>query len=196
MNIKIAKTMLALCIIYIVGFYILKFIFPDQLLLVVTDPNILKFGEFIESSIIIKIIYWLITGFITFYLFTSASKGSFRLKWYELIYVLCATIINILITTYLPDLMVHTSISLMFILAWLCKGKISYATITFVIHGFLQQFLFSIRGFDTIIMNINTASGLILTIERYVWLVILGLVFYLREKKHGIHLSTISKQNG
>ena len=196
MNIKIAKTMLTLCIIYMVGFYILKFIFPDYLLLVVTDPNILKFGQFIESSIIVKIAYWLITGFTTFYLFTSASKGSFKLKWYEILYVLGATIINILITTYLPDLMVHTSTSLMFILAWLCKGKLSYSTITFVIHGFLSQFLFSIRGFETVIMQINTASGLILTIEGYVWMIILGLVFYLREKKNGIHTTTISQQDG
>ena len=49
MNIKIAKTMLILCIVYIVAFYILKFIFPEQLLLVVTDPNILKVGQFLES---------------------------------------------------------------------------------------------------------------------------------------------------
>ena len=196
MNIKIAKTMLILCIIYIVAFYILKFIFPEQLLLVVTDPNILKFGSFIESSIFIKIAYWVITGFTTFYLFASASKGSFKLKWYEILYVLGATTINILVTTYLPDLMVHTSTSLMLLLAWLCKGKLSYSVITFVIHGFLSQFLFSIRGFETVIMNINTASGLILTIEGYVWMIILGLVFYLKEKKDGIHTSTISQQNG
>lgn len=196
MNIKIAKTMLILCVVYMIGFYILKFIFPDLLLLTIVDQNILTFGKFLESHIAILEIYYCITGFITFYLFICASRGSFRLNWKELIYLLCAVAINELITWFLPELMVHTSASLMLLLAWLCKGKLSYTTISFVIHGYLSQFLFSIRGFETVITQINTASGFILTIEGYVWMIILGLLFYLKEKKHGTHITTISQQDG
>ena len=46
----IARTLLALCIIYMIGFYILKFIFPEYLLLAITDENVLKAGVFIESN--------------------------------------------------------------------------------------------------------------------------------------------------
>lgn len=196
MNIKIAKTMLALCIIYIVGFYILKFIFPDTLLLVVTDPTILKFGQFVESWKGYTHIIQTLSTFLTLYLFTSASRWCFKLKWYHALYLLGGTVITNLILYLLPELYTHVSISIMLLLAMLMKGKLSYTAITFSIHGLLSQFLFSIRGFETIVMKYNMASGLALAIECYVWLVLLALLFYLKEKKNGRISTTIPKQNG
>lgn len=193
MNIKIAKTMLILCIIYIMGLYILKFIFPEQLLLVITDDNILKFGEFIESWTGYVHIIQMLSTWITLYLFTSASKGNFKLKWYHVIYLTCGTIISNLILYIYPSLYTHISTSIMLLLAMLMKGKLSYTAITFSIHGLLSQFLFSIRGFETIIMKYNMASGLVLATECYVWLVLLALLFYLKEKKNGRISPTISK---
>ena len=190
MNKKIAKTLLILCSIYIVAFYVIKLIFPDILLQEITDPNILKLGEFIQNHIVITYIYYILSTYLTFYLFVSASKGNFKLKWQELLYILGGTAICILVSKLKPDLYVHTSTSVMFLLAWICKGKLSYSTISFVVHGFLSQFLTSIRGFETIITQINIASGIVLSFECWVWLLMLGLLFYLREKKNE-HSSTI-----
>lgn len=196
MNIKIAKTLLTLSIIYIVGFYVIKFIFPDFLLLQITDQNILSLGRFIESNEIFLRIYYCLSTFLTFYLFVCASRGNFKLNWKELIYLVVATAINELVTTFLPNLMVQTSTSLMLILPLLCKGKLFYTVFSFVVHGYLSQFLFSIRGFETVITNINIASGFVLGLEGYVWLILLGLVFYLKENnKHGTYTTTIPKQN-
>ena len=49
MNYKIARTMLTLCVVYLVGFYILKFIFPNLLVQAITSPTVLKFGEFLNK---------------------------------------------------------------------------------------------------------------------------------------------------
>ena len=193
MNIKIAKTMLILCIIYIIGFYILKFIFPETLLLVVTDPNILAFGEFIESWTGYYHIYQVLSSLLTFYLFVCAARGSFKLKWYEFLYLLAAVVICKLVAMFAPDFYTHTSTSCMLLLAVLCKGKLLYSTLSFTIHGFLSQFLFSIRGFETIITKINVASGFVMSIECFIWLTLLGLLFYLKEKKNG-NSSTIHEQ--
>lgn len=195
MNIKIARTMLILCIVYIAAFYVLKFVFPEYLLLAITDANVLKVGAFIEAH---KVIYYIAQGlstFITLYFFACASSARFKIKWYELIYLIIGAAITNLVLYFAPSLYTHTSISIMLIIAMLFKGKLAYTVISFVIHGFSQQFLFSIRGFETIIMDINTASAIILTIECYVWLIILGLIFYLKEKKHGRMGTTLSKQN-
>lgn len=192
MNIKIAKTMLTLCIAYMVTFYIFKFIFPEYLLLAITDTNVLKVGAFIQSSQVYMEIYYALTRFLTYYLFVSASKGSFKLKWYQLIYIVVAVLLDGLVATLLPEMAVHTSTSLMLLTALLCKGKFSYAVITFIIHGFLSQFLFSIRGFETIVFNTNVASYFVLSVECFVWLSILGIIFYLKEKQHGKSSSTIS----
>lgn len=197
MNIKIAKTLLTLSIIYIVGFYVIKFIFPDFLLLQITDPNVLNFGKFVESSPVYLEIYYCLSSFLTFYLFVCASRGSFKINWKHLIYLVVAVVINELVGIFLPKLLVQTSTSLMFLLALLCKGKLSYTAISFVIHGYLSQFLFSIRGFDTIMPYINIASGFVLSLECYAWLILLALVFYLKEKKDYVKNSaTISKQDG
>lgn len=194
MNIKIARTLLILNIVYIVTFYIIKFIFPEFLLLQITNENILTLGTFIESSPIILEIYYCISGFLTFYLFICASRGTFKINWKELIYLIVAVAINELITHFLPELMVHTSTSLMFGLALLCKGKMKYSVPTFIVYGYLSQFLFSIRGFETIVYNANTATFLVLSLECYVWLFLFSLLFYLKEnKKYGTCSTTVSK---
>lgn len=194
MNIKIAKTLLVLCIIYIIGFYILKYIFPEYLLLTITDENILRFGAFIEKSIVTTYLLNLITTFVTFYLFVAACKGQFKLSLFELVILLLAVAVNFAITEFVPSLMAHTSTSLMLLLALITKGKMINSIITFIVHGYLAQFLFSIRGFDTIITEINIASGVVLAIETYVWLFLFALIFYLKEKKNGTLCTTISRQ--
>lgn len=191
MNIKVAKTLLILCIVYIVGFYILKFAFPEKLILVITDPNILQFGKFIESNAVYLEIYYILSTYLTFYLFASASSGRFKKKWYELIIIAVAVTINELVSIYMPNLMVQTSTSLMLLVALLCKGNLLYTTITFIIHGYLSQFLFQIRGFDTIIYETNVATSFVLSSEGYIWLVICGLVSFLTDQNNGESTSTI-----
>ena len=187
--------MLILCIVYIVGFYILKFAFPQYLLLTITDPTILKFGEFLQNKPAILYIYQILSTFLTFYLFSAASKASFKMKWYEILYILGASIICKLVSQFIPEYYVHISTTCMFVLATLCKGKLLYSTVAFGIHGIMSQFLFKIRGFETVVMKINVASALVLSIECWVWLILLGLLFYLKEKRNGLR-STISQQDG
>lgn len=193
MNIKIAKTLIILNAIYIVAFYIIKFIFPEFLLLQVTDPNVLKLGAFIESSPITLELYYFLSTYLTFYLFTCASTGKFKRKWYELLIIAVFVIINNLVTDYAVDLAIHTSTSLMFLLALISKGNIKYCVPTFIVYGYLSQFLFSIRGFETIIAKINIASGFVLSLECYVWLFLFSLLFWLKEIKKNENSTTISK---
>lgn len=181
MNKRIAKTLLILCIAYIIGYYILKFVFPEQLLLVVTDPNIIKLGKFVESNIIIENIFRVLTSFITYYLFSCACTGRFKFKWYEFLIILAFSIISRLCTIYLPNLYTHTATSIMLLLPTILKGKLLYTSISFVLHGYLTQFLLQIRGFETIILQYNLISGIALMVECYVWLVILALFFNLKE---------------
>lgn len=194
MNIKIARTMLSLFIAYILGFYLLKFIFPEQLLFVITDPNILAFGDFIQSKTTYLHIYQVVSSYLTFYLFVCASRAKFKLKWQEALYILAGVVICKAVNMFAQEFYVHTSTCVMLILAWLCKGKLGYTVTSFTIHGTLSQFLFSIRGFDTIIYKINIASGFVLSLEGFAWLLILALVFYLKENENGRNSTTIPKQ--
>lgn len=185
-NYKIAKTMLILCIVYLLGFYILKFAFPEILLQSITSPTILKLGKFINSWKGYEYIIRILCNFITFYLFACASSGKFKFKWYQWLTIALSVIVMTLVLDFLPKLYTHTSISMMFIIACICNGNIIYSTISFTLHGYLSQFLLEIRGFETILVKVSEAgllSTLILTVEAYVWLSLLAIIFYLKESK-------------
>lgn len=186
MNYKIAKTMLILCIVYLLGFYILKFAFPEILLQSITSPTILKLGKFINSWKGYEYIIRILCNFITFYLFACASSGNFKFQWYQWLTIFAFVIVNNLVCDYLPELYTHTSISSMFIISLICNGKLLYSTLTFVIHGYLSNFLSSIRGFTSIIVQVaevGVLSGMLLSFEVYVWLLLLAIIFYIKESK-------------
>ena len=180
----IARTLLVLCIVYMIGFYVLKYIFPEYLLLAITDENVLKVGTFIESNEAYIVIHQLLLSFVTFFLFVCASKGSFKLRTRDFWYIIIAVVLCKVISIYFVELYVHVSTSCMFLLAWLCKGKLGYTTITFTTHGLLSQFLTQIRGFGSIVYKLNTASAIVLTLECWIWLILFGIVFYLMERRN------------
>ena len=190
MNYKVAKTMLILCIVYLVGFYILKFAFPELLLQVISSQALVNFGEALKVWSGFSHIIRILTSFITYYLFVCASTGKFKRTWLEMVYIVIGTAICKLFVEFLPELFTHTSISVMFILALLCKGKLLNATITFVIHGYLTQFLLSIRGFETVLMFMNDVSGFLINVEVDVWMILLALIFYFKEKRENGRMGT------
>lgn len=197
MNYKIAKTMLILCIVYLVAFYILKFFFPEMLLQAITSPTLLRLGEVINTWIGWSVLVDIIGTTITYYLFTCACCGNFKYTKIQIAYIFSTITLSLLFYYFLPDLYTNSTISLMFISGMLCNGKLQYATISFTIHGFLSQFLLSIRGFDTIIVQmskIGTLSGIVLGTEMYVWLLLLAILFYFKENKNGCNMSSLSQQ--
>jgi hypothetical protein len=82
----------------------------------------------------------------------------------------------------------------MLLSAVVAKGNLKYATISFVLHGYLSQFLLSIRGFETITLYFNAISGFLINLEGFVWLALLAIMFYLKENnKNGTLASTVCK---
>lgn len=183
MNYKIAKTMLGLCVLYLSCFYILKFAFPEVLVQTITHPTLLRLGEFISIWIGFEYIIQFITSFVSFYLFACASSGKFKYRNIQWAYLIVIVVICNLIFYLLPEIYTHSCIALMFITALLLDGKLIYATISFTIHGYLSQFLLSIRGFETIVTNINAISGILFTSEVMVWLSLLSIIFYMKENE-------------
>lgn len=182
--------MLVLCIVYLVGFYILKFIFPELLLQTITSPTVLRLDEMMSKFVLLEFVLMFISNFLTFFLFSCASSGNFKLNWKQYAVILSATVINIIFVIFVPNLYTHTSISLMLICALVCKGKLKYTTISFVLHGYLSQFLFLIRGFESIVVQANAISGFLISSEGFVWLSLLAIIFYFKEKKENGSLVT------
>ncbi len=185
MNKKISKTLLVLFIIYAIAFYILKYAFPEIFIEMLISPTVMKFANFVDSWIGYQHIFKLCTTILTLYLFVCSSCGRFKFKWYELLYILIGSILCRCCIEFAPDFYTHTSISIMFLLAYLCKGRLSYSVSSFIIHGYLSQLTFKIKGFETIILHYNLVNGLMLSLEVYMWLIVLALFFSLKESKNG-----------
>lgn len=198
MNYKVAKTMLGLCIGYLAVFYVLKFRFPELLLQAITSPTLLRLGEFINGWVGWSHFINFGGTFLTLYLFASASSGNLHKTKREWIAILGGMILTAVFYYLLPELYTHSVSAIMLIVACFCKGKMYYATISFTIHGTLSQLLLTIRGYETIIVymdQVGTLSGLILGTEMYVWLILLSILFYFKEKKNdGNDMSSLPQQ--
>jgi hypothetical protein len=78
----------------------------------------------------------------------------------------------------------------MLLSAVVAKGNLKYATISFVLHGYLSQFLFTIKGFETVVMFVNPLSGFVFSTESNFWLILLALIFYFKENNKNGTLGT------
>lgn len=192
MNYKIAKTMLGLSIGYLTAFYILKFIFPEILLQTIAHPTLIRLGDFMTKYPFSIIVFQLLSSAITFYLFSCACCGTFVFTRKQLIYLGAVVVVVNLVYYLLPELYTHTCTVSMLSASALLKGKLNYTVISFAIHGYLSQFLFAIKGFETIVMFLTPISGLLMGVEGYVWLVLLSLIFYFKENKNGTLASSVS----
>lgn len=181
MNYKIAKTMLGLCVGYLLVFYVLKFFFPELLIQVIASPTLIRLGEFISIWIGFEYIVMSITLYITYYLFCCASSGKFKFGWKFHLIIAITIVISHLFADFLPELYTHTTTAIMLLLSAFANGNLKYTTITFIIHGYLSQFLASIRGFETIFIHINAISGILLNLEAFVWLILLSIIFCIKE---------------
>lgn len=183
MNIRVAKTMLTLCIVYLSIFYILKIFFPSVFLLQITNPGILKFGNTIQSNVILLYVYYTVSSALTFYLYNCACCGRFKFKKLEILYMAIATAISVAFPEEKVSLYVHVTTCIMLVLPLLCNGSFKYTVISFVIHGTLSQMLFVIRGFEEVVGYVNVASGFLLSTDCYIWLALLAILNYLKEEK-------------
>ena len=194
MNDKIAKTMLGLCIGYLSVFYVLKFFFPELLIQAITNPSLIHFGEIISSSRAYGLIFNIIGVCITYYLFACASSGKYMFSVLQFCEFAICAILSIICYYFIPELYTHTSVACMFAVSCFAKGKLQYATIAFIIHGYLSQFLMSIRGFETVLVQFSGKmffSIYLLSIEAYIWQILLSIIFYIKEKQNGFTLSPL-----
>lgn len=190
MNDKIAKTMLGLCIGYLSVFYVLKFFFPELLLQSITSPTIIRLGNVMSQYKFLEFVFKTLSTIIVIYLFTCASSGKFKFTKIEFVYILVGAIICRSCIILLPNLYTHTSTAIMFLVAMLCKGKLAYSAISFTLHGYLSIFLFEIRGFEAVMLKINNISGFMLAMESYFWLILLAILFNIKERKENGRLGT------
>lgn len=182
---KVFTTFLLLVIGVMVAYYVLKFFYPEKFLLMITDPNILRFGEFLEMHKIFNTVFSVFMSFVTMYLFACSTGGKLYLNWWRTGLILLMSISLKFVMIYAYDFYLHSTIVAMFICACLSNANIYRTTLVYGVHGYLQLFLLDIRGFETILPVMNSAVVYALGLENLLWLILFYIIFnFKKEKKY------------
>lgn len=97
--------MIYLVCVYLCAWYVLKFSFPEQFVLKINNPSIIKFGQYVDSHIALKRFLNTITAFITYWLFLCAvtHKPYLSAPW-------CLILISNILISFAVDV-IDTNIS-------------------------------------------------------------------------------------
>lgn len=179
MNKKVIKTMIGLVVIFLLAFYVLKIFFPQEFVMVIENPQLVKIGNFIDSNIIYTRICSGITTFISYWLFICAVTRKWKLNWKELIASIIFVIVTRLLFFYDANLATGISvIGMIFIPAMFNKKLLlTPLAITYSIHTLSQLLSLKIRNLPIYLTKINSIIAIALSFECYLWLVLLYLYF-------------------
>lgn len=184
MNKNILRVMLILTVVFLTAMYVAKFFFPDWLVLTVCSPNVIKFGNYVDTHLWADIIATFICGFATYWLYCCACCGRWALKWWECLVILLVIGVSYTLWKFVPDISMHFDIVAMLMLPLIFKGSFTKTVITYTIHGFAQILSLGIRHIALRMPSADFASFLILGIDMYVWLVILYLFMNYNKKEN------------
>ena len=177
MNKRVLKTMLALVIIFLFSLYILKIFMPEQFVLSIETKVIINIGNYIDAHAWANYLFGILTSFITYWLYLCATCRRWYLKWYECLIVLAVIGISIGLTFW--DTNVYSAFSCITFVALPCLfgSDLKTVAICFSIHSLSQTFTLTIRDLPVYMNAFNTLSLTLITIDCYIWLLLLYLFF-------------------
>ena len=191
MNKKVLKVMIALVMIFLCAFYVLKIFFPEQFIMVIENERLVQIGEYIDKHLWLYIVIACVTNFITYWLYLCAVTHKWYLNWKEIVMVLC--VIALTQGLYEFD---ETLASGIHIIAMICLPLISSAQLKEVAivfsFNYLSQLLSTlIRSLPLLLTNVNFMTIFLMTLEQYFWLLLFYLYFnFKKEEKDGKNKST------
>lgn len=180
--------------VFLLACYILKIFLPNEFLLIVSNKNIIKIGNFIDNHKYLKYVLDGLTSFITYYLYLCATCRVLKLSWKRVITVVLCIAITFAVNEFDVTLAMHLNIASMLILPLLFKGNLFTVAIVYSAHGLAQCLSLSIRNYPIYLM-VNSATSTIMILECYFWLLLFYIIFnFKKEKKDGSKMSSVLRE--
>lgn len=181
MNKNVIKTLLVLTILYLAVWYVLKFFFPEQFVLQISNPNLIKIGNYVDSNVILKHLCPAITSFATYYLYLGATLKQKKLNWKHIVTILIVIGLSIIVNISQFGILSYYHIFAMIILPAIFNGNSKNIAIVFSAHLLCQYLSLSIRNISSMMMCINSVLVLVMALECYAWLFLFYLYFNYKE---------------
>jgi hypothetical protein len=176
MNRKVVSSMLSLCVAYIACCYILKFFFPQEFVLAVSNPRLIAIGNFIDSHKAVDFTCGCFTSFATYWLYTCAVCGRKNLKWWQNIILFSMYPLSEAFMLVSVETTSYFSIFAMLLIPAFVGAELKRTSIIFTFHGVCQLLSISVRGISSRLLSYDFATLFVVGLECYFWLIL----FYLR----------------
>lgn len=176
----------------LVGLYLLKFIFPEFVVSVAQIDAVTKFGNYVDTHMWAYYLFSFVVTFIVGYFYCGACCRKKRLKGIDMVLISLMIIILFVIERLLPQYyIVFNTILMLVVPCLICiidkKSDIKYlysTVTTFSIYYLAQLFSLEIRNLSAMITFANTATFTILTIDFYIWVILLYNYYNFKEAKN------------
>lgn len=182
MNKKVIKTLIILVGVYLATWYVLKFFFPKEFVLHISNPNLIKVGNFIDNHIVLNYLCGFISSFLSYYLYLGAVCKQTKLDKYQILSIVVVIIISLVITHFKFGILQYYGILAMIILPSLYKANSRTVAIVFSTNLICQYLSLSIRNISSMIMYMNSVIAFLMSLESYAWLLLFYLYFNYKEK--------------
>ena len=183
MNKKVFKTMVALVVIFLAGLYVLKIFFPQEFVLAIENDVLVEIGNYIDTHDWARYSFGILTSFITYSLYCSATCKKWVLKWWNYLVILAVIGVSMLLSKYDLNLYTALSYSSFVFLPALFGSDIKTVGVCYCVHLFSQSTTLSIRNITLYMTNFNALTRYIVGIECWVWLLLLYMLFNYKTKK-------------
>ena len=183
MNKKVLKTMIALVMIFLCAFYVLKIFFPSQFIMVIENENLIVIGNYIDNHLWLYIIISCITNFITYWLYLCAVTRKWHLNWKELIAVLIVIAITQTLDSFEDTVTLASGLCTisMIILPLISEAQLMDVAIVFSFNYLSQLLSTLIRNLPLLLTNVNFMTIFLMTLEQYFWLILFYLYYNMKK---------------
>lgn len=185
MNRKVLRTMIALVMIFLCAFYVLKIFFPEQFVMVIENEQLVKIGNYIDNHLWLYIIISCFTSFITYWLYLCAVTRKWYLNLKELVAVLIVIAITQTLYSFESTISLASGITIiaMIALPLIDKAKLKEVAIVFSFNYLSQLLSTLIRSLPLLLTNVNFMTIFLMTLEQYFWLLLFYLYYNMKKEE-------------
>ena len=172
MNKRVLQVSIGLVAFFIIAFCVLKLFFPDALLVCIENKRIIQIGNFIDNHVTAMVFMDAAFAVLAMHFYLSSCKQVWRLEIHH--YVLLAIYGVAMAVMYLihPVVAMITDLILFIVFPIILKSKPKQFIPLFIIHQVGQNALLFIRSQPLYLADTNYATGTLLVLDAYAWLVL------------------------
>lgn len=191
MNKKVFVSMLCLSISFILAIYILKIFFPDSFMFYIQNERIIATGQYIDTHRWLYFIVMMVIGISSDYLYFCAVCKKWKISY--ILWIIMAIYNGALISLYAfapqiianySDIILACSTCYMILTPIFFTKDIKPLAITYCVYYVAQSLSLGIRDLTALLINGNTLTLLLLSLDSYVWSLICCLIFTYKERKN------------